>query len=78
MESFWAATATQNAAIRKSWAATARKIRDKDIIIEKNKLKNETPGSYIDYELELIKKDKFYSLKKNRNLEKINNLFLQE
>lgn len=46
---------------------------DKDIVIDKNKLKNETPGLYVDYELELIKKDKFYSSKKNHNLEKINN-----
>ena len=32
-------------------------LRDKDIVIDKNKLKNETPGLYIDYELELIKKE---------------------
>ena len=36
---------------------TRKKLEDKDIVIDKNKLKNETPGLYIDYELELIKKE---------------------
>ena len=31
-------------------------LRDKDIVVDKNKLKNEVPGMYINYELKLEKK----------------------